>query len=187
MALPSVNTGSEMRATVDKATQAQRWPAKVPVSAASVTTGRQAFDKGDRMSARTVAILIAGIFGVASAALAADPPKAAFGKDQFNARCASCHGVSGKGNGPVAKQVGTTVPDLTTYAKRNGGKFPVELAWMKIDGRPVSFDTERNMPVWGRDFRHEAIANVDAKAKPESYVAAEIAAIVEYMKTIQVR
>jgi hypothetical protein len=43
------------------------------------------------------------------------------------------------------------------------------------------------MPVWGRDFRHEAIANVDAKAKPESYVAAEIAAIVEYMKTIQVK
>ena len=139
------------------------------------------------MSARTLAVLVAGAFGLASVTLAADPPKPAFGKDQFNARCASCHGVSGKGNGPVAKQIGTTVPDLTTYAKRNGGKFPVELAWMKIDGRPVSFDTERNMPVWGRDFRHEAIANVDAKAKPESYVAAEIAAIVEYMKTIQVK
>jgi mono/diheme cytochrome c family protein len=141
------------------------------------------------MSTRALAVLIAGIFGFSAAALAADPPKQgwSFGKDQFNARCASCHGVSGKGNGPVAKQIGTTVPDLTTYAKRNGGKFPVELAWMKIDGRPVSFDTERNMPVWGRDFRHEAIANVDAKAKPESYVAAEIAAIVEYMKTLQVQ
>jgi len=137
------------------------------------------------MSARALAVVAAGLFGLAANALAADPPKAAFGKDQFNARCAPCHGVSAKGNGPVAKQIGTTVPDLTTYAKRNGGKFPSELAWMKIDGRPVSFDTERNMPVWGRDFRHEAIANVDAKAKPESYVAAEIAAIVEYLKTIQ--
>jgi len=139
------------------------------------------------MSARALAILVTGLFGLAANALAADPPKAVFGKDQFNARCAPCHGVSGKGNGPVAKDIGTTVPDLTTYAKRNGGMFPTELAWMKIDGRPVSFDIERNMPVWGRDFRHEAIANVNAKAKPESYVAAEIAAIVEYLKTIQLK
>jgi mono/diheme cytochrome c family protein len=187
LALPSVNTGSETQATLNTVSKAQRQPAGVLVCVASVKAGWQAFDEGDRMSARTLAVLVAGAFGLASATLAADPPKAAFGKDQFNARCASCHGVSGKGNGPVAKQIGTTVPDLTTYAKRNGGKFPVELAWMKIDGRPVSFDTERNMPVWGRDFRHEAIANVDAKAKHESYVAAEIAAIVEYMKTIQVK
>ena len=71
--------------------------------------------------------------------------------------------------------------------KRNGGKFPVELAWQKIDGRPTTFDIERSMPVWGRDFRHEAMANVNATAKPESYVAAEIFAIIEYMKGLQVK
>lgn len=141
------------------------------------------------MSTRALAVLIAGIFGFSAAALAADPPKQgwSFGKDQFNARCASCHGANGKGAGPAAKQVGATVPDLTTYAKRNGGKFPVDLAWQKIDGRPVSFDAERSMPVWGRDFRHEAMANVNATAKPESYVAAEIFAIIEYMKGLQVK
>jgi len=141
------------------------------------------------MSARTLAALVAGIFGFSAAALAADPPKQgwSFGKDQYNARCAPCHGANGKGGGPAAKQVGATVPDITTYAKRNGGKFPVELAWQKIDGRPASFDTERSMPVWGRDFRHQAIANMGPTSQPESYVAAEIYAIIEHMKGMQVK
>ena len=141
------------------------------------------------MSNRTLALAAIALFGVSAAALAQDPRSEgwSFGKDQFNARCAPCHGANGKGAGPAAKQLGTTVPDITTYAKRNGGKFPVELAWQKIDGRPASFDTERSMPVWGRDFRHEAMANVNATAKPESYVAAEIFAIIEYMKGLQVK
>ena len=142
------------------------------------------------MSARTLVVLAAGIFGLSAAALAADPPAKegwSFGRYQYHARCAPCHGADGKGGGPAAKQVGAKVPDLTTYAKRNGGAFPVELAWQKIDGRPASFDTERSMPVWGRAFRHEAMANVNATAKPESYVAAEIYAIIEYMKGLQVK
>ncbi|HET9025383.1 MAG TPA: c-type cytochrome [Burkholderiaceae bacterium] len=141
------------------------------------------------MSVRTLAVLTAAIFGFSAAALAADPPKQgwSFGKDQYNARCAPCHGANGKGAGPAAKQVGAKVPDITTYAKRNGGAFPTELAWQKIDGRPVSYDTARNMPVWGRDFRHEALANVNATAKPESYVAAEIYAIVEHLRSMQVK
>ena len=142
------------------------------------------------MSSRTLAILVAGIFGFSAAALAADPPAKqgwSFGKDQYMARCAPCHGANGKGAGPAAKQVGAKVPDITTYAKRNGGTFPTELAWMKIDGRPASFDAERSMPVWGRDFRHEAIDKLDSKSKVETYVAAEIYSIVEYVRSIQVK
>jgi mono/diheme cytochrome c family protein len=141
------------------------------------------------MSARTFAAVIVGIFGFSAAALAASPPKEgwSFGKDQYNARCAPCHGKNGKGAGPAAKQIGAKVPDITTYAKRNGGTFPTELAWQKIDGRPASFDVERSMPVWGRDFRHEAMANVNATTKPESYVAAEIYAIVEHLRSMQVK
>jgi hypothetical protein len=142
------------------------------------------------MSSRTLAVLVAGIFGFSAAALAADPPAKqgwSFGKDQFNARCAPCHGTSGKGNGPAAKQLGMPLPDLTTYAKRNGGAFPTELAWSKIDGRPTGWSDERSMPVWGRDFRHEAMQNTPATKKPETYVAAEIFAIVEHLKSMQVK
>ena len=107
------------------------------------------------MFVRTVAAVLAAAFGFASAAFAADPPKQgwSFGKDQYMARCAPCHGANGKGAGPAAKQVAAKVPDITTFAKRNGGAFPAELAWQKIDGRPASFDVERSMPVWGREFR----------------------------------
>ena len=141
------------------------------------------------MSARTFAVLAAGIVGFSAAAFAADPPKQdwSFGKDQYNARCAACHGTNGKGGGAASKQIGAKVPDITTYAKRNGGKFPSELAWQKIDGRPASFDVERSMPVWGRDFRHEALQNPMRTATPESYVNAEIFAIIEHLKRMQVK
>ena len=141
------------------------------------------------MSARAITILVAGLFGLAATALGADAPKQgwSFGKDQYNARCAPCHGVSGKGDGPAAKQLGAPLPDLTTYAKRNGGKFPTDLAWQKIDGRPTTFNDELMMPVWGRVFRHEAMAGVTPTTKPETYVAAEIYAVVEHVKGMQVK
>jgi mono/diheme cytochrome c family protein len=143
------------------------------------------------MSARTLAILAAGLFGLASATLAADTTKKegwAFGKDQYNARCAACHGVDGKGHGPAVKSTGMLPPpDLTTYAKRNGGKFPTELAWQKVDGRPTGWSEERSMPVWGREFRHEAGANPTFTTKPETYAAAEIYAVLEYVRGMQIK
>ena len=38
--------------------------------------------------------------------------------------CAACHGANAKGNGPVKKALRKPAPDLTTLAKRHGGKFP---------------------------------------------------------------
>ena len=143
------------------------------------------------MNARPLAVLIAGAFGIAVAATAfaaAETSKGvSFGKAQFEARCATCHGKTGKGKGPTATELDMKVPDLTTLAKRNGGAFPTDLAWQKIDGRPAKYDMARQMPVWGSDFRHEAMADVKRSAAPESYVAAEISSILEYLKTIQVK
>ena len=140
------------------------------------------------MSAKTLVCLAAAL-GMAAAAQATDPRKEgwSFGASEYQARCAPCHGVSGKGGGTAAKQMKLTLPDLTTYAKRNGGKFPTELAWTKIDGRPASFSVERGMPVWGRDFRHEAMNMPYPASAPESYVAAEIFAIIEHLKGMQVK
>jgi mono/diheme cytochrome c family protein len=143
------------------------------------------------MYARTFTVLAAAVFGIAAAtsALAKDPPKQgwSFGKAQYEARCATCHGKDGKGNGPAAREVGLKTPDLTTYAKRNGGTFPTDLAWQKIDGRPATYDVNRQMPVWGSDFRHEAMANVNRTATPETYVTAEIYAILEHLRSMQVK
>jgi mono/diheme cytochrome c family protein len=141
------------------------------------------------MQVRNLAILAIGAIGIAATALAGDPRQEgwSFAEGQYQARCAACHGTSGKGDGPAAKQLKSTLPDLTTYARRNGGTFPVQLAWQKIDGRPARLDVETSMPVWGREFRHEALSTPFPAAAPESYVAAEIFAIIDHLKRMQVK
>jgi len=47
-------------------------------------------------------------------------------KEMFKAYCATCHGDSAKGNGPAAPALKIPPPDLTTLAKKNGGKFPAD-------------------------------------------------------------
>ena len=141
------------------------------------------------MSTRTLALVAAALFGLSSTAIAQDPRTEgwSFGGAQYQARCGQCHGAKGKGDGAAAKQAKLAVPDLTTYARRNGGAFPTELAWQKIDGRPVSWESKSQMPVWGHSFRHELTGTPYTAMDPETYVAAEIRAIVEYVKALQVK
>lgn len=66
-----------------------------------------------------------------------------------------------------------------------GGAFPTELAWQRIDGRPLSFDSDREMPLWGRDLRHEALAHPYFRREPEAYVASQIDAVIDHLKRMQ--
>ena len=59
----------------------------------------------------------------------------------FRNYCASCHGVNGNGDGPVASALKTKVPLLTTLARRNDGTFPTArvrsiIAGDKVPDRP---------------------------------------------------
>ncbi len=77
------------------------------------------------------------------------------GKDLFVAYCASCHGMAGRGDGPVSSALKTKVPDLATLAARRGGKFPVadlEKMIMSETASQAAHGT-REMPVWGPVFR----------------------------------
>ncbi|GAB4361180.1 MAG: hypothetical protein OHK0021_05300 [Bryobacter sp.] len=77
------------------------------------------------------------------------------GKELFVAYCASCHGMDLKGKGPVAPALNKAVPDLTTLAKRKGGKFPVADLEKSIlgEGQSLAAHGSREMPVWGPVFR----------------------------------
>jgi mono/diheme cytochrome c family protein len=57
------------------------------------------------------------------------------GRADYKDNCASCHGASGKGDGPVHSFLVKPASDLTTITQRHGGKFPQELMWEVIDGR----------------------------------------------------
>jgi len=47
------------------------------------------------------------------------------GASIFGNYCAACHGLDGRGNGPVSKALKHEVPDLTRLSLRNHGTFPV--------------------------------------------------------------
>jgi mono/diheme cytochrome c family protein len=104
------------------------------------------------------------------------------GSEVFRTYCATCHGTSGKGDGPLADQLRKRPPDLTQFSKQNQGTFPSEKVRRIIDGRePVTGHGGPDMPVWG-----DAFARSLEDADPES-VKQKIQALVEFLQSIQQR
>ena len=77
----------------------------------------------------------------------------AFGKEMFQSYCASCHGKDAKGNGPAANALKQLPADLTTLAKRNGGKYPSDKVTSTLRGQAsLMAHGDQEMPVWGPVF-----------------------------------
>lgn len=111
-----------------------------------------------------------------------------FGKLEFESNCASCHGVTGKGNGPVTDLLKKSPPDLTMLSKNNGGVFPMARLYEVIDGTGVQAHGTRDMPVWGRDYRVQAGEYyMDAPYDPEAFVRTRILALLEYLNRLQTK
>jgi len=104
------------------------------------------------------------------------PAKDRRGELEYMQRCAGCHGVDAKGNGPFATQLITSPADLTRLAKRNGGIFPENTVNEKIDGRQeVQAHGQRDMPVWG--YRYGLTYDVGRKTRQQL--------LIEYLRQIQ--
>jgi mono/diheme cytochrome c family protein len=100
------------------------------------------------------------------------------GPDTFKAYCAVCHGPQAKGNGPAATALKKVPADLTTIAKRNGGKFSATDVEAVIMGQQVlNSHGSRDMPIWGPIFQSLAVDN--------GMVKLQVANLVEYLKSIQ--
>ena len=77
------------------------------------------------------------------------------GKQTYKEYCAACHGFDGKGEGPAASALNRKPPNLTTLAKRHGGKFPDEyVKGVLLFGPGFSAHGASEMPVWGPIFRY---------------------------------
>ena len=112
----------------------------------------------------------------------------AFGQREFESNCASCHGMSGRGGGPLVGFLAKSPPDLTQLAKANGGVFPIARAYEVIEGGAVAAHGTREMPVWGQDYRVQAATYfMDMPYDPEFYVRTRILALVEYLCRLQSR
>ena len=83
---------------------------------------------------------------LAAPALAQD---ADIGRAHFQTHCATCHGLHGQGDGPMAGVLLIPPPDLTGLSLRHGGDFPLERVVMRIDGRDPLVSPGSPMPVYG--------------------------------------
>lgn len=131
--------------------------------------------------------LCAGVSALASAGAVAQQ---AFdlGKLEYESSCASCHGLSGKGDGSLHAYLTKAPTDLTTLARRSGGAFPTQLVWEMIDGRSsteIGAHGSREMPVWGSQYRMQALQSPATAAQPEWYVRGRIVALLDYLARIQ--
>ena len=103
------------------------------------------------------------------------------GQRTYRIHCASCHGPSGRGDGPVARDLKVAPTDLTRLAARNEGRFPEDQTYMAIDGRlRVRGHGTAEMPVWGMTFQ---TSGSDRNQEPE--VRERILDLLAYLKSVQ--
>ena len=75
------------------------------------------------------------------------------GAQLYNQFCSSCHGTNLQGTGPAPEPY-KPAPDLTTLAKRNGGKFPdAHVSDILRNGVVIPAHGLADMPAWGSDSR----------------------------------
>jgi mono/diheme cytochrome c family protein len=110
---------------------------------------------------------------------ASDAAAAAKGRVTYGRYCVSCHGPQAKGDGPLARDLRVSVPDLTTLAQRNGGKFPNDRVVQVIQGgETVRGHGTADMPAWGDVFKK-------TKGTGEATVDAAIRNLSQYLRTLQ--
>jgi mono/diheme cytochrome c family protein len=103
------------------------------------------------------------------------------GHDTYAFYCATCHGASGKGDGPTAAALEIRPPDLTQLSRRRGGTFPrTEVEdFVTGVGRPVPSHGSGDMPVWGPIFRSLDPSDVRTRVR--------IANLAAYLESIQTK
>ena len=83
----------------------------------------------------------------------AKPTSPASGQEMYTSYCAVCHGTDGRGGGPAAEALKVPPSDLTTLARKNGGKYPSDHVTSAIQGDlHLSVHGSKEMPVWGKVF-----------------------------------
>ncbi|NNE53597.1 MAG: c-type cytochrome [Sulfitobacter sp.] len=101
----------------------------------------------------------------------------------FAENCVACHGPTGRGNGPIAKDLSNKPVDLTLLSKGNGGTFPTAKALAYIYGNPERADLSRSMPEFGGAMEDDLVPlEVDGVMTPTPRV---LAALFAYLESIQ--
>ncbi|QFT94187.1 hypothetical protein FIU86_15150 [Roseovarius sp. THAF9] len=120
---------------------------------------------------------------VTSLLLAAPTHADDFGHDEYMSACASCHGESGAGDGPLAELMTVPVPSLTGLSAGNDGAFPMLRVIQTIDGRQGIKGHGYPMPVWGKRFQEDI--ETPGPYGAEAIVRGRILSLAYYLESIQ--
>lgn len=119
------------------------------------------------------------VLAAATAAQTPAPTPAARGERLYRVYCASCHGTSGRGDGPVAGALKIPPSDLTRL--REHGTFPTDRVTAAIDGRrEVRGHGPGGMPVWGMSFQERG-----RDSDQERQAREQIRDLVAYLESVQ--
>lgn len=107
----------------------------------------------------------------------------------FMTLCADCHNSDARGNGPLAKNLTKTPPDLTRIKQRAHGTFDEKAVYDWILGlKMTESHGSREMPIWGDWLMDEAIEGdtslATAKAA-EKEIERRVMGIVKYLESLQ--
>ncbi len=126
---------------------------------------------------------------------AAWPQEFDAGKLEYQTGCAACHGVDGKGKGPVSSGLTVAPADLTVLAKKNNGVFPLSAVYDTIYGiKTILAHGTRDMPIWGSRYAPSLNSALSPKAsdrfsvptyEPDAIVRTRILAVIDYLNRIQ--
>ncbi len=100
------------------------------------------------------------------------------GRSTFSQFCAPCHGIDGRGHGPVTPSLTTPPGDLTQVNRRNNGAFPLAAlgAMLTLSTRQPAHGSE-HAPIWGPVF-----LSIDSS---EALARARVANLLAYIESIQ--
>lgn len=130
---------------------------------------------------RLFAPVIAATLSLGAPALAQDIEA---GQQLYTHYCATCHGATALGNGPMSPNLVIQPPDLTTLAERNGGVFPIVRTVTRIDGRDPLVAHGSPMPVFGDYFEGRGVAMRTPAGQP-IMTSEPIVDLVTWLQTIQ--
>jgi mono/diheme cytochrome c family protein len=150
-----------------------------------LSTGRP----GNRVGVRHL-VLCAGLLSVICAGVTKSEPAVdqtlplnyvPSGAVMYKQYCATCHGATAKGDGPLGSFLKVPPPDLTQLAQRNAGKFPYEnVARILRFGPGPSAHGTSDMPTWGPIFGYFDKQN-------ETAVQQRIKNLCDYLASLQER
>ena len=102
----------------------------------------------------------------------------------FKENCVSCHGFTGKGDGPLSAGLGTAPADLTQIASRRDGVWPMLEVMSILDGYLKATNPREDMPIV-EDLLDNDMVEFDTGNGLTALVPIKLIEVVNYLESLQ--